>query len=121
MPAVDAQEAQLATERARTLGIMDQLKEENLEVGGDRRRLRAERDEARGEAEVRKRWGDLAALFWPFLRANFARKFSEKVYPRFLSARSVRAARERGGGGGGNHPHQQFRDVSSFEIIYPVD
>ena len=52
---------------------MDQLKEENLEVGGDRRRLRAERDEARGEAEVRNTFAE--ALFWQSC-ADFRAAFS---------------------------------------------
>ena len=47
-------ESQLADERMRTLGIMDQLKAENLEVGNDRRRLRQERDEAIAAAELVK-------------------------------------------------------------------
>ena len=47
-------EAQLSEERMRTLGIMDQLKEENLEVGNDRRRLRQEREQAMEEAATAK-------------------------------------------------------------------
>jgi hypothetical protein len=47
-------EAQLGEERMRTLGIMDQLKQENLEVGNDRRRLRQERDQAIEEAVAAK-------------------------------------------------------------------
>eukprot|EP01043_Picozoa_sp_COSAG02_P017433 COSAG02_NODE_790_length_17186_cov_791.824603_14_plen_603_part_00 len=47
-------EAQLGEERMRTLGIVDQLKQENLEVGNDRRRLRQERDQAFEEAAIAK-------------------------------------------------------------------
>lgn len=45
-------EEQLATERTRTLGVMDVLKQENLEVGNDRRQLRLERDQARDTARA---------------------------------------------------------------------